>query len=255
MSTPAFDPTTRFSDRVSDYVAARPGYPRELVALLERNAGLAPALTLADVGCGTGKLAELFLARSYAVVGVEPNDAMRAQGDAELAKWPQFRSVAGRAEATTLPDASVDAIVCGQAFHWFDPPQTRREFRRISRGGPVVLVWNDRVTSGDAFHEGYEALLRAHCPDYLRVASGWANAEVIRAFYHPGTYQTARLANTQALDLPNLLKRLTSSSYVPKSGPAHGALIAGATALFRAHALDGRVTLRYETRLFHGHLT
>lgn len=254
MSTPAPDPTTRFTDRVSDYVAARPGYPRELVALLEHDAGLAPALMLADVGSGTGKLAELFLARGYAVVGVEPNDAMRSQGAAELARWPRFRSVAGRAEATTLPDASVDAIVCGQAFHWFDPPQTRREFRRILRGGPVILVWNDRATGGDGFHEGYEALLRAHCPDYLRVASGWASAEVIRAFYHPGTYQTARLAHAQVLDLPKLLRRLTSSSYVPRSGPAHEALVGGATALFHAHARSGRVTMRYETRIFHGHL-
>lgn len=255
MTARVTDATTRFSDRVNDYVAARPSYPPELVDLLERDAGLTPTLTLADVGSGTGKLAELFLAREYMVVGVEPNDAMRVQGDTDLARWPRFRSVAGRAEATTLPDASVDAIICGQAFHWFDPPQARVEFVRILRGGPVVLIWNDRVTSGDVFHEGYEALLRTHCPDYLRVASGWANAEVIRAFYHPGTYQTARLANTQALDLPNLLRRLTSSSYVPKSGPAHEAIIAGATALFHAHALDGRVTMRYETKIFHGHLT
>ncbi len=247
------NPTGRFSDRVDSYVAGRPGYPAEIVSLLEAEGGLRRGCTIADVGSGTGKSCEIFLEAGYEVIGVEPNEPMRLRGDAELKRHPRFRSVSGRAEATTLASASVDAVVAGQAFHWFDPPVTRAEFVRIVRpGGLVTLIWNDRVRGGDAFHAQYESMLKRYCPEYEKVASGWANEKVISAFFAPGSFRSGRFENAQGLDLPTLVQRLVSSSYVPKEGPDHTAIIAEATRLHHDHAVGERVEMRYETKVYFG---
>ncbi|MBK9128989.1 MAG: class I SAM-dependent methyltransferase [Phycisphaerales bacterium] len=249
------DPTQRFTSRAAIYTAARPGYPRDILRVLEQTGDLRRPACLADVGCGTGKLAEIFLEAGYDVIGVEPNDAMRAAGDEQHRGDPRFRSVSGRAEATTLGDRSVDAIVCGQAFHWFEPVATRREFARILKpGGLVALIWNNRATGGDAFHTGYEALLRQYCPEYVRISAGYANPEQVRAFFAPAAFQHARFENSQTLDLGGLLGRLLSSSYVPQSGPDHEALQRGVEALFQRHADNGRIRMRYDTELFFGKL-
>src|SRR5256885_12619104 len=70
-------PTERFSSRVEDYVRYRPSYPRAAIDLLKTRCGLSPAAVVADIGSGTGILAELLLASGAQVIGVEPNDAMR----------------------------------------------------------------------------------------------------------------------------------------------------------------------------------
>src|SRR5438876_6048912 len=137
------DPTQRFSNRVENYVRYRPGYPKEVLTLLKAECGLKADSIIADIGSGTGILAELFLASGNRVFGVEPNREMREAGERLLQAYPRFTSIAGTAEATTLPNQSVDFITAGQAFHWFDRAQCLREFERILRpGGWVVLVWN-----------------------------------------------------------------------------------------------------------------
>src|SRR6478735_8602849 len=108
------DPTARFADRVADYVATRPGYPPAVLDLLRGEAGLTRSSAIADVGSGTGLSAQLFLKNGNTVYGVEPNAEMRAAGEQFLAGYPGFHSVAGTAEATTLPDASIDLVVAGQ---------------------------------------------------------------------------------------------------------------------------------------------
>src|SRR5207244_1688193 len=113
------DATTRFSTRVNNYIRFRPGYPAAVVDLLTGAAALSHGATIADVGSGTGLLALLFLEAGYAVTGVEPNREMREAGDTLLAPFPRFRSLAGTAEATNLPDHSTALAIAGQAFHWF----------------------------------------------------------------------------------------------------------------------------------------
>src|SRR5579871_5753728 len=102
------DPTTRFSSRVDNYVRYRPGYPPEIVDLLRVECGLTKASAIADIGSGTGKLSELLLKTGCLVFGVEPNKEMREAG--ERLNVPNFTSVDGTAEATTLPTKSVDFI-------------------------------------------------------------------------------------------------------------------------------------------------
>ena len=250
------DPTARFSTRVSDYVKYRPGYPPAVVRLLEEECGLVPASGVADVGSGTGLLSELFLRLGCRVYGVEPNREMREAGGLLLAAYPNFVSVEGRAEETTLGDGSVDFVAAGQAFHWFDPAGARREFLRILRpGGWVVLAWNDRHTAGTPFLEDYERLLLEYGTDYREVSARYMEEASLSTLYGGLEVRTRTFDNEQVFDFEGLRGRLLSSSYAPQPGhPRHAPMLAALEALFRRHERGGRVVVAYDTKVFYGRL-
>ena len=250
------DSTQRFSSRVSDYVKYRPGYPPAVVRLLEDECGLAPSSAVADVGSGTGLLSELFLRNGNRVYGVEPNREMREAGEQLLAAYPNFVSVDGRAEETTLEDASVDYVTAAQAFHWFDPPGARREFRRILRPeGWVVLAWNDRRTAGTPFLEDYERLLLEYGTDYREVSAKYMEETSLSALYGGGEVRTKTFDNEQVFDFDGLKGRLASSSYAPQPDhPKHAPMMTELEALFRRHERAGRVVVTYDTKVFYGRL-
>ena len=250
------DPTSRFSDRVQDYVRWRPGYPPAVVEALRRDLGLQPSHVVADVGSGTGILSRLLLENGNVVYGVEPNREMAAVAEADLAHTGRFHSIDGRAEATTLGDGSVDLITAGQAFHWFKVPESRAEFRRILRpGGGVALVWNLRRVDSTPFLRDYEAFLHRWSNDYQEVSAQYAREESLRGLFGEAGWQERRFDSAQHFDLEGLRGRLLSSSYTPKEGdPRREAMLAALPAVFDAHARDGRVAFEYDTRLFLGRL-
>jgi SAM-dependent methyltransferase len=258
---PTSDPTQRFSGRVEDYAKYRPRYPAALVGTLVREHGLRTTDAVADVGSGTGILAQLFLDAGHVVHAVEPNAEMRTAAELLLAANPRFRSVAGRAEATTLPVASVDWVTAGQAFHWFEPAATRKEFVRIlRRGGHVALVWNDRRVEASAFSRGYEDLLLRFGTDYEQVRhrarqTNERDDAGIHRFFAPATCCEHVFENVQRFDFEGLRGRLLSASYVPLAGqPNFDPMLAALRDLFDAHAQDGEVAFEHDTRLFVGPL-
>ncbi len=216
------DPTQRFSARVENYVRYRPGYPARVLELLRGRYGLTWNSEVADIGSGTGTVARMFLENGNRVFGVEPNAEMRRAGERLLAGFPRFTSVATTAEKTTLLDRSVDFVAAGQAFHWFDPGLTRREFERILRPqGLVVLVWNARRKERTGFLETYERLLETHGTDYAEVNHGRRGSpEEVRDFFAPMPVEAWTFENAQRLDLAGLKGRVLSSSYVPAEGEA-----------------------------------
>lgn len=250
------DSTQRFSSRVDNYVQYRPGYPAAIVPLLARECGLTPQAVIADLGSGTGLLAALWLQHGNPVLGVEPNAAMRAAGARLLADYPAFTSIAGTAEATTLPGASVDFVTAGQAFHWFDPPAARREAIRILRPhGWGVLVWNVRRTDSTPFLVGYEQLLHEYAPGYTAQAHERAGTAGIEALFGGTDFRVATFENRQWFDWAGIQGRLLSSSYAPEPGtPGHAPLIAALQRLFDTHAQDGQVAFEYETAVYYGRL-
>ncbi len=250
------DPTQRFSSRVENYVRFRPGYPKEIIRQLRDDCGLTKDSVAADIGSGTGKLAELFLENGNRVFGVEPNREMRAAGERLLTHFPRFTSIDGTAEATTLPDHCVDLAAAGQAFHWFDAEKCRAEFLRILKpGGWVVIVWNDRLTDTTPFLTAYEELLREFSTDYEQVNHRRFNDGVaINQFYH-GQPRLKKFPNVQRFDFEGLKGRLLSSSYAPEAGqPKHGEMLAALKRIFAAHQKGGRVVFEYETRVYCGRL-
>jgi SAM-dependent methyltransferase len=253
---PASDATSRFGNRVADYVRYRPGYPDEVLGILRREGALPPGAVVADVGSGTGLSAMPFLNAGHTVYGVEPNAGMRTAAEELLAGYPTFHSVNGSAEATTLPAASIDLAVAGQAFHWFDPPKARAEFRRVLRPtGSVALVWNTRKTDTTPFLRGYEQLLRTYGTDYKEVVHTNVDAATLAAFFGPGGYKRFALPSEQQFDLDGVLGRTRSSSYVPTEGhPNYEPLYDGLRRLFETEAVDGMVSFECETELYVGRM-
>jgi SAM-dependent methyltransferase len=125
-----------FGSVAAAYSAYRPGYPAAAVAV----AVPGPAARVLDLGAGTGKLTAALAAPGRTVHAVEPDTAMLAELRAAL---PSVIAAEGSAESIPLPDASVDAVVVGQAWHWFDPDPARAEIARVLRpGGTLALLWN-----------------------------------------------------------------------------------------------------------------
>ncbi|HUN63531.1 MAG TPA: class I SAM-dependent methyltransferase [Candidatus Sulfotelmatobacter sp.] len=246
----------RFSDRVTDYVRYRPGYPLALYDVLASECGLRPEPPIADIGSGTGLLSKLFLDRGNPVFGVEPNPEMRAAGEEFLRNYPNFTSVDGSAETTALANASVHFATAAQAFHWFDPQATRREFQRILKpGGFVVVVWNDRVLSESAFARQYEDLLRRFSTDYTRVRETYPEAEAMQQFFGANHLRHRELPNFQDFDFRGLAGRLRSSSYAPKEGhPNYEPMMSQLQNIFDENEVDGRVRMVYTTHLYFAQL-
>jgi SAM-dependent methyltransferase len=155
------------------YRLARPGYPAAAVAWVLEHA---PGRDVLDLAAGTGKLTEAIAATGARVTAVEPLDGMRR----ELAlAVPEAILLDGTAERIPVADGSVDAVLVGQAFHWFDQPRALDEMARVLRpGGVVGLLWNLRedkaaweqrlsqiLDAGDVVSAGTEreaAVLAAH---------------------------------------------------------------------------------------------
>ncbi|HVO79669.1 MAG TPA: class I SAM-dependent methyltransferase [Terriglobales bacterium] len=250
------DPTQRFSSRVEDYVRSRPGYPSGVLDLLNRECGLTPAKVVADIASGTGIFTRMLLEHGNRVFAVEPNSEMRRAGEELLASYPRFISIAGTAEATTLPDRCVDLVTAAQAAHWFNREEARREFMRILKpGGWTVLLWNERRTDSTAFLRDYEDLLLTCGTDYQEVRHERTTA-VIGSFFAPSPYHERVFDMRQEFDYSALAGRLLSSSYTPQPGhPNHEPMLRELRRIFDAHQVLGRVSFEYNTRVYYGRLS
>jgi len=257
MSAPGASPdsTRRFSSRVENYLRYRPRYPAEIVDLLKAECGLTTRSVIADIGSGTGFLAEVFLAHGNPVFGVEPNEPMRKAGEELLRNYPRFSSVNGTAEVTTLADHCADFVTAGQAFHWFDRDRCRLEFERILRpDGWVVLVWNDRRTDSTPFLREYEQLLVDFSVDYLAVNHKQVTAESLEPFFRASPFSKI-IPTHRDLDLTSLEGLLQSASYVPDAGqPRHAEMLTALRDLFRHRQENARVRIEYDTTVFYQQL-
>jgi SAM-dependent methyltransferase len=242
-------PIERFSSRVENYARFRPTYPRDSIEVLREECGLRPEALVADIAFGTGLFTRLLLANGNEVIGVEPNAEMRRAGEEYLSVFPNFRSVIGTAEATTLPEHSLDFVFAAQAAHWFDRDKSLVEFRRILRpGGYLVLLWNDRMVDAAGFNHDYEELVLQYGTDYNEVKRRDAAAA---HFFNGIPCKKLVLPNYQYLDFEGLKGRLLSSSYIPQRGePSYENMIADLQSLFDRYQQDGRVQMAYATKMY-----
>jgi len=248
--------TQRFSSRVDAYLKYRPHYPDAVLAALREHTGLSPKHIIADVGSGTGFSAELFLANGNFVYGIEPNKEMREAGERYLATYKNFRSIDATAEATTLPDRSVDYIVAGQAFHWFDFEKAYAEFKRILKpNGWLVILWNDRETDTTPFLTDYEKLLLEFGTDYNEINHRNFDSQKVREFFRGKDVLELQFENNQLFDYNATEGRLLSSSYVPSEGEAmYRPMLDNLRKIFDLHANKGQIEMRYKTLLYAGRL-
>lgn len=251
--------TERFSDRVANYVKYRPGYPAEVTEQLRALGLLRAGAVIADIGSGTGISSQLFLDADCEVFGIEPNREMREAGEKMLAAHSRFHSIDASAEATTLPDASVDLVVAGQAFHWFDAEKAKAEFKRILKpGGSVALIWNDRRTDSTDFLKAYEDLLKMFGTDYTKVNHKNVDENIFNAFWGEGNWNMFSVENFQDFTFEGLKGRLFSSSYVPpEDHPDSPFMISVLKKIFLRYQepmTGGKVRFEYDTKVYYGKL-
>lgn len=131
-------PALSFGAAARLYDAVRPDYPAAAVAW----ALGAAALRVLDLGAGTGRLTGVLLAAGHEVIAVDPDEQMSAV----LAEGhPRATVLTGSAERIPLPEGAVDAVVCGQAYHWFDRLAALPEIARVLvPGGAFAPIWNLR---------------------------------------------------------------------------------------------------------------
>jgi len=241
--------TSRFSERANRYSLYRPGYPEAIIAFLEQAIGLKKTFHIADIGSGTGLFSRLLLEAGYGVNAVEPNEEMRKAAEETLRVYHNFNSIAGTAEETTLAAHSIDLITVAQAFHWFRPEETKREFERILKSsGHVLLVWNI-LQSDTPFLKAYTELKEKYSEKLAHANRD--NLERIKDFFYPAPVVVHQFRHAQPLNEVGLVGHLLSFSTVPLEGDAgHAEMMEELAMLFAQYADQGLVHLEYETRLY-----
>lgn len=218
--------TELFTGKAEAYAKARPSYPQ---AAIDYIASLVPAnAVFADVGAGTGKMTKLLAQRGYTITAVEPNADMCKQLEVTIAPYPNASIVVSAAEATSLPDNSVDTVICAQALHWFDPDAFRTECRRICRsGGIVIAVYNSTPSGSSVLHSKSST-------DVFFVDP------TIREFPNPIHYTRE-----------NWLTYMTSRSGDPRStDPEYPAHIAAMNTIFDNENVDGLLCREVVTKVY-----
>lgn len=214
-----------FGAAAGAYESGRPDYPREAVDwMLEPVRAAGRAVRVADVGAGTGKLTRTIVEAAAEAVAIDPDTDMLAALREHVHGVPTF---VGTAERMPLPDASVDAVLLGQAWHWVDPVAASAEAGRVLRpGGVLGLVWNIRDESDPWVTRLTAAMHGSHAEEMLagdgpRVAAPFDRLDV----------RTWRW--TRSLTGPALQDMVASRSYVITASPAdRAAILAAVEALF-----------------------
>ncbi|WP_299955914.1 class I SAM-dependent methyltransferase [uncultured Modestobacter sp.] len=234
---------TSFGSVAADYAALRPGYPADVVPFL---LGTAPRRVL-DLGAGTGLLTERLLAAGHQVVAVDLSEQMLDQLRARL---PGVTAAVGGAEAVPLPDGNVDAVVAGQAAHWFDVVPAAAELCRVLRpGGVLGLVWNtrdERVPWVGALGELLADEARDHEADQTVVVRFAAEL--------PAEVEVLDSAVTQLVTPDQVVAGIGTRSYVATMTPARRAEFLGRVEQLLATHPDTRgraeLELPYTTRAY-----
>jgi ubiquinone/menaquinone biosynthesis C-methylase UbiE len=249
------DNTQRFTGRAGDYDRYRQRYPtEEILTRLRKWCGLTPSWVVADIGAGTGMLAEVFLENGNRVLAIEPNLDMREQMRACIQQQPgkplpQLEITAATAEDTALPAASIDLVAAGRAFHWFDKERAVAEFRRILKPGgwvTLIAVDRDRDSTDPAYAEqteAYEDLLATHGTDYTRVRSGYRAYDTMDNFFD-GELHRDQLPGVRELDWESFSGHAKSLSVTPQPGhPGYDAFEHAMLHHFETYARDGFLVL------------
>ncbi|MDU0347124.1 class I SAM-dependent methyltransferase [Microbacterium sp. KSW2-29] len=238
--------STSFGQAASAYESGRPGYPAAAVEwLLEPVREPGRALRVADVGAGTGKLTRVVVELGADVVAVDPDADMLAALREAVRGVPTF---VGTAERLPLPDAGLDALVMGQAWHWVDVEAASREAGRVLRsGGSLGLIWNIRDDAVDWVRR-------------LTAAMGGSNAEVLLATTGPRVGEPfAGLEHREwrwerSITLPVLRELVSSRSDIITASPRErariDAAVDGVVASVPELADGGTVGLPYVTHAF-----
>jgi ubiquinone/menaquinone biosynthesis C-methylase UbiE len=199
-----------FQRAADAYERGRPEYPAQAVEHLVEVLKIAAGSHVVELGAGTGKFTKALLATGAELVAVEPVEAMRRK---LVEMVPNVRVVDGTAEAIPLADASVDAVVAAQAFHWFRGAEALAEIHRVLKpGGGLGLIWNARDESA-----GWVRGLTRIIEPYEGSAPRYKSLEWRRAFESGRLFSSlekAEFAHAQTIPTHAIEDRIASISFI-----------------------------------------
>lgn len=222
--------TAAFADVADAYERGRPGYPQDIVTLLE----LGPGVDVVDIGAGTGKLTRVLVASGATVTAVEPLPRLRERISGATA-------LDGTAERLPLPDASVDAATVGEAWHWFDHAAAADELARVVRpGGVVALIWQQPDPQArPAWMQRTWEIVRAHRDDHPAFGDDDAGRPILDA--HPAFdgLRHVELSHLHHTDHEGVVAEAASISYIAAmDGHDRATLLAQLAAIVPRGELD-----------------
>lgn len=233
-----------FGAAASVYHRSRPGYPVEAIEWL-----IGDAVRVLDLGAGTGRLTEALVALDCDVIAVDPVEEMLEELEMAVPGVPR---ILGTAEDIPIEDDWVDAVVAGQAWHWFVPERAVPEIARVLRpGGVLGLVWNSRDIradwlreAGEIMHEGHDA--SATFEGYVKIGPPFGPVEEHTVEW------IERMSRARFLDLVR-----SRSHYITASPAEQSATIAALETLLDTHpdvAGASELSVPYVTHCFRSRL-
>ena len=241
----------RFTKKVRYYAKYRPSYPEIMMQYLSVSGILADTKIIADIGSGTGILSKLFLDNGNIVYGIEPNQAMRKASKMHLKNYQQFYPMDSFAEATSLKNQSVDIIVAGTSFHWFNITKTKVEFKRILKpSGWVILIWNIKNIVQPGLMYDYNDLVLRYKPKRSKKKI----SEILRFFFIPNKVKIKSFENNQYLTWNGFKGTFLSTSYTLNySEEGYEDALRQLKIIFNRYKQNGIVKFLYNTVLYYGH--
>ena len=238
-------PESRSFESIAEvYERVRPGYPKAAVSWLAEKLPIDSRTIVLDLGAGTGKLTRELLPFAGRVIALEPGPAMLTQLERAV---PGAEPLLGAAEAIPLDAASVDAVVCGQSFHWFRHGEALAEIRRVLKpGGRLGLIWNLR-DDADEFQREVTTLFQPFVPEGRK-----GPRESVAPLVAPelvGEVENAVFPFQHELDADGVVDRMSSTSFVASAPDSvRRAFFASLRAAVAARG--GRVAFRYRTEVY-----
>jgi SAM-dependent methyltransferase len=238
-----------FAAAADAYQRGRPSYPARAIAAVVDAFDLTAASTVLDLAAGTGQLTRLLRPCVGTVIAVEPAAAMR---DRLAADMPDGLALDGTAEDIPLADHAVDAVVVGEAFHWFETAEAAREIARVlTDDGGLALLWNvptwtiENTPWLGAFREIVAAHRRA-AGGYPAGGGSWREPLDRTSLFAPITHVQA--THVQRLSCDDFVAQVASWSWIANlPDDERRAVLTSVRELMRAHP---QICVPYRTDLY-----
>jgi ubiquinone/menaquinone biosynthesis C-methylase UbiE len=252
------DSSRIFSKKAESYARYRWDYPAEAIETIVEVTGISRESVLADIGAGTGILTKVFLKRAGRVYAIEPNPEMRALAVSQWGGFPSFQAVDALADATTLPDQSIDVITVGQAIHWFPPESFQKECMRILKpGGWLAIFRYSSMNEGLSLEDkGLLSEIFTEKNGYSATRPGDLPEQKPMSFYFRGEHFTKQdFYRTHQESWEEFLGALHSVSNAPDPNhPAFENFVFAAKRFFDQASRGGQLETKQHTELFLGQI-
>lgn len=246
-------PQEIFTNKATIYDIYRPRYSTKCLSYLINNNICTSDSIIADIGCGTGIASELLLPHCSKIYGIEPNENMLSIAANKFSNQLNFIPIISSAENIALESDSVDLIVVGQAFHWFDMEKFKKEAERISKEQcKIILMWNKKDAC--AMESERKKIVGKYRTVYDSFHCSWEEREsAIDQFF--ASYQRLSFPNPLINNREMFINRTLSASHAVESNSKYiESYLDDWNKYFDKYAVSGKIVIPNSTVMYIGQI-